>query len=136
MTILRSALLTLVLFALLVGGAFGPRANAAPRAAAGRPTSALQPHYFVGAAPSASAAVPFAASQNPTPSAVISRQFARGRTIPLAAAHAQAQRVASARGLPVAQVLALIDQQTEYLTPWAQAQVNGPLLNRALDALY
>lgn len=54
-----------------------------------------------------------------------------------AAAHHQAARVARARGLPVAQVAALIDRHVQ--APWAgvlgEARVNVLALNLALDAL-
>ncbi len=165
MTTLRSVLLTLALFALLVATALVRHAVAAPSVAAassGAPADSVMHNvthaaYFntrapsqspqLGLLPSAAVNRAFArqaetlrmerglASTDPLSSATIFPTHAANRAISLEEARVQAPRVAAARSLSTATVLALVDQYTERFAFGGDAQVNLRMLNIALDEL-
>lgn len=165
MTTLRNVLLTLALFALLIATAFVRNAVAGQGAAAVASAPVQTPpqsHYFMPVAP---AVPPSGDAARPglLPSAAVGRQFTReaaflrarvglpsmdpvasaaifpahaaNRLISLEAARTQAPRVAAARGLNPNTVLMLVNQYTERFPFGGEAQVNLPMLNRALDDL-
>jgi K+-transporting ATPase c subunit len=159
MTTLRSVLLTLALFAILVATTFVRNAVAAPQAIAATTAQVViaQPRYFtnesnaaatgLGLQPSAVASRHFAREgvsvrmqmglslTDPIPSEAIPPANNSMRLISLDQAHVQAPQVAAARGLPAERVLALVDQYTERFTFGGAAQVNLRMLNVALDEL-
>jgi len=165
MTTRRSGLLTLALFALLIATTFVRNVMAAPGTppASGEDSArAAQTRYFapvhqafagqssssyLGLMPSAAVNRQFTrdaatlrahlglASTDPVASEAIYPTHAANRALLVADARAQAARVAKARALPTATVLALIDQYTERFAFGGDAQVNLRMLNIALDEL-
>lgn len=164
MTTLRTALLTLALFALLIATAFARNAVAVQADSGNNsaPVQTLLPaRYFTVDAPVASPQADGVAHLGLLPSAAVDRQFTRqaatlraqlglsstdpvssaaifpthaaNRAISLGQARAQAPRVAAARGLTTSAVLTMVSQYAERFPFGGEAQVNLPLLNRALD---